>query len=175
MLGVILIGKSNSGKSSIGRDTAVKLDMEYISSGDIARNMTDIQELLNQGQLAPENIMRDRIFQAIRNCDKNFILDGFPRFLDQYEWLNQSIDDIDFIYVIIEASDEDILYRAEQRGRCDDTSIREKLEWFKTYTDPMVEEITRNETVHYIKNGNDQHIYDGIVELISIICREAEH
>ena len=62
---IVLVGGPCSGKSSAGKLTAKKLDIEYISSGDIAREMAkhnnDIRDNLNNGNLAPEDQMRKSI------------------------------------------------------------------------------------------------------------------
>ena len=132
MIGIILVGKSNSGKSVLGKAVAEKLGIRYISSGDIARGMNDIQNSLNSGELAPEDRMRHEILHKIMSCDISYILDGFPRFYDQYEWLNQTIAH-DMIYVYVDVPDEDIISRAMQRGRDDDGSIGKKIKFFKEY------------------------------------------
>ena len=81
-----------------------------------------VQKDLNSGEMAPEDKMRSMILHEINSCDKPYILDGFPRFYEQYEWLNQNID-YDLIYVSIEVPYEDILARAMQRSRRDDEYI----------------------------------------------------
>lgn len=174
-LGIVLLGQSNSGKSTIGKAVADKMGMTYISSGDIARDMSkEITDVLNRGELAPENIMRERILVAINSVEGDFILDGFPRFEDQYEWLNQIVgEDVKFIYVIIDVSNDDIYHRAMRRGRCDDKSIVQKMEWFYTHTQPMIEQIIYSETVHNIKNGDHNDINENIDKLCKIVeeCR----
>lgn len=170
MLGVILLGMSNSGKSTIGKKVAEMLGMRYISSGDIARSMSEeIQGILNQGELAPENIMRERILSAINDADIDFILDGFPRFYEQYEWLNQVTSNVDFLYVYIDASYTDIMNRSIARGRCDDGSITRKFEMFYNHTRPMLEEITKTDKVYYINNGEGNSIYDSICTLCKFV------
>lgn len=171
MLGIVLLGHSNSGKSSIGRAVAEKLGMEYISSGDIARGMSEeIRDILNRGELAPENIMRERIMEKISSVETDFILDGFPRFLDQYEWLNQVTGrETEFIYVHIKVSHEDVINRALFRGRDDDNAIRDKINWFETHTMPMINEITRNNTIYDIENGRYDNIHVSINKLCEIV------
>lgn len=171
MLGIVLLGRSNSGKSTIGKNFADTMaGMRYISSGDIARNMSDeIKEILNQGELAPENIMRERILDAIDDSDKDFVLDGFPRFLDQYDWLNQVTSGIDFIYVVVNISREEAMCRAERRGRDDDDAINKKMQLFDNHTQPMIDEIIQNETVHIINNGDSDCPFENVMKLRDIV------
>lgn len=168
MVGIILIGQSNSGKSAIGKVVAERLGIRYISSGDIARSMKDVQDNLNSGELAPEERMRSEIIRKIAMCDISYILDGFPRFYEQYEWLNQTVIH-DLIYIYIDVPEPDILSRASLRNRCDDGSIEKKIKFFKEHTEPMVQEILGNEDVYIIDNSNDKNVEDNINKLSKIV------
>jgi adenylate kinase family enzyme len=168
MVGIVLIGQSNSGKSVLGKAVAEKLGIRYISSGDIARSMNDVQDSLNSGELAPEERMRHEVLHKIMSCNISYILDGFPRFYDQYEWLNQTIAH-DLVYVYIDVPDEDIISRAKSRNRCDDGSIEKKMKFFKKNTEPMICSILGGEDVYIIENGNDKNINDNISKLNKIV------
>ena len=171
MVGIVLLGQSNSGKSTLGKVVAHKLGIRYISSGDIARSMKDvqIQKDLNSGEMAPEDKMREMILREINSCETSYILDGFPRFYEQYEWLNQHID-YDLVYVNIEVPYEDILSRAMSRSRRDDHYISKKMQFFEENTEPMICEILNNEINSYvINNSNQMSIQDGISKLSMIV------
>ena len=168
------MGRSNSGKSAIGKVVADKLGMRYISSGDIARSMDNIEDDLNNGRLAPEDRMRSAVLNKIISCDVSYILDGFPRFYDQYRWLKENFKHT-MTYVYIHITDEDAISRARQRGRADDKSIDGKLEFFNEYTKPMILKIIDEEgIVPLIENGNDVNIQDSINALIEIIKRSTD-
>lgn len=158
MIGIVLLGQSNSGKSTIGKVVAQRTGIKYVSSGDIARKMSvDVQRDLNAGKLAPEDRMRKEIRWELTH-NNALILDGFPRFLDQYIWMKQF--NARFIYVIIEAPYEDILARAMGRRRCDDQSISNKMQWYEENTKPMIKHIIKaGERVYCISNGNSDDIY----------------
>lgn len=171
MVGIVLLGQSNSGKSTLGKVVAERYGIRYISSGDIARSMKDIQvqKDLNSGEMAPEDKMRSMILHEINSSDKPYILDGFPRFYEQYEWLNQNID-YDLVYVSIEVPYEDILARAMQRSRRDDEYISKKMEFYEQKTEPMIRDIFADGcNVYIISNGNDRSIRDGIDALSKIV------
>ena len=171
MVGIVLLGQSNSGKSTLGKVVAERYGIRYISSGDIARSMKDIQlqKDLNSGEMAPEDKMRSMILHEINSSDKPYILDGFPRFYEQYEWLNQNID-YDLVYVSIEVPYEDILARAMQRSIRDDGYISKKMEFYEQKTEPMIRDIFADGcNVYIISNGNDRSIREGIDALSKIV------
>lgn len=173
VVGVILLGQSNSGKSTLGKKLAEVMKMEYISSGDIARSMSaDVQRKLNAGEMAPEDEMRKQIMCRINNRRRygGFILDGFPRFNDQYVWLNEHAVGIEFVYVIVDVPYIDILGRAVRRRRCDDDSISRKMEWYENNTVPMIKNIISDgRSVYNIDNGDSDDPYRNINRLCDIV------
>lgn len=171
-VGIILIGESNSGKSTIGYKILERLrDMKYISSGDIARSMAKSEankRLLNLGNLAPENIMRSKIREEI-DCDKSFILDGFPRFTEQYEWLKKNTNHM-LLFVNVLAPYNLILRRAKSRGREDDCSILKKHEFYTSNVLPMLEHMRIvGEDIYSVSTADDETVNEFIDELISAV------
>lgn len=139
---LIFIGAPCSGKSEIGQRIAYETDMEYISSGDIARSIPGIENDLNAGGFAPEQIMRSRIIEEIHKYDK-VVLDGFPRFMEQYDYLvkNGDFDSIKCVYIDIGLSTAQ--ERAAKRGRNDDNIISFIVRYNKymRVTQPMVDSL----------------------------------
>ena len=77
MIGIIMLGESNSGKSTISKIVQKKLakngvNVRYISTGDLARQFADANEL-NAGQMADEQTMRNEIIKAVRSDNTSFI------------------------------------------------------------------------------------------------------
>lgn len=131
---IVLIGAPCSGKSTIGKEVANRINAQYISSGNIARKMaemnSDINDSLNAGKLAPENEMRSAISYEINNtCNDTIILDGFPRFDEQAKWLYENFD-MDIRYVAIETPLHTLIDRARHRGRMDDDSFIDRYAYY---------------------------------------------
>ena len=139
---IVLIGGPCSGKSSIGKLTADKLHIQYISSGDIARRMAKcdntVMNIINSGGLAPEDEMRKSVYNSICHCLKEndiIILDGFPRFIEQAIWLDDNIGDMaDIYYVLIHAPSWILRDRAKERDRSDDCSFEKRLIYYRNVT-----------------------------------------
>ena len=103
-MNVILLGAPGSGKGTIAGRIEKHFGSIQISTGDILRaaisNGTEIGKLAEQymtrGDLVPDDvimgIMKDRLREE--DCNKGFILDGFPRTLVQAEKLSTLLEEI---------------------------------------------------------------------------------
>lgn len=157
MVGIVMLGMTTSGKSTIGRYIALKLGLRYISSGDIARQM-NVDDILNKGELAPEDEMRKRILESINCADTSYILDGCPRFYEQYAWLNRNINH-KLVYLDIHIAPQVAYVRAENRGRDDDNyaSVQKKIDYYIDNIEPMIKYIADHEKYYYrIANNNGE-------------------
>lgn len=140
---VVLIGPPCSGKSTIGKKLAESLGYKYISSGDIARQMAEEDgniDNLNAGNMAPEDRMRQKIAEVF-NENSDIILDGFPRFLEQWTWMVENFEH-EFAYIVIDAPILMLFSRVAQRGRADDDAFMNRMEYYIKNTMPMTDEIT---------------------------------
>lgn len=142
---IVLVGPPCSGKSVTGKLTASKMNINYISSGDIARDMakvnTQIYNDLSAGKMAPEEMMRntisDRLWKYFIKEDRNVvILDGFPRFGDQIEWLYSRVKDsnINIKFVLFNIPLSTIIERSANRNRDDDKSLEQRLRYYYNIT-----------------------------------------
>lgn len=172
MYGIILFGKPGSGKSTIGRQLSNLYNYRYISSGDIARSLAEsdskIRELLNNGHMAPEHIMRSMIRHEITKClysNVGFILDGFPRYNYQDDYLTCMFPDMMMIRVLIDADDDVVMDRCAKRGREDVGSTAERLDYYHKNTEPLVD------NVHIIVDTNGVDV-DSITSMVHTLQKE---
>ena len=99
MVRLILLGPPGAGKGTQAQKLAAELKVPHISTGVILREAAEKKTVLGKkakaimdaGQLVSDDIMlgiiRDRL-QA-KDCEKGYILDGFPRTIPQAEALDQ--------------------------------------------------------------------------------------
>lgn len=148
---IVLVGGPCSGKSSAGKIAAKNLGAKYISSGDIARDMArydvDMQMDLDSGKMAPESKMREEISKRLWKCFNKLdmsliVLDGFPRFGEQAEWLRNEFHTINIKYVLFHAPSWVLRQRAKSRNRSDDGSFGQRLTYYC--------EITYKELYNYV-------------------------
>jgi adenylate kinase len=92
-LGIILLGPPGVGKGTQGQLLQEKYEMPLVSTGDILReavkNKTPLgikaNAYMTKGELVPDDVVIGIIVDRLkeRDCDGGFILDGFPRTIDQ--------------------------------------------------------------------------------------------
>ena len=117
---LIFIGAQASGKGTQAKIISEKLGLKHISTGDLLRSATgklkeEIDSYINEGNLVPDELIF-RLLKAKIVGLNGFILDGFPRNLEQAEML-EKITKIDKI-IDIEISDATAIKRISGRRNC---------------------------------------------------------
>lgn len=143
MMKILLIGPQGSGKSTQGKMLADDLHIPYISTGDIFRQIASedseqgkkIKQIIESGTLVDDqttaNLLEKRI-KAI-DCRNGYILDGYPRNLEQANL----VPNLDFDKVLyINIPEQEAIERLLKRRRTDDTedSIRLRLNQYQQQT-----------------------------------------
>ncbi|MEM1107820.1 MAG: nucleoside monophosphate kinase [Planctomycetota bacterium] len=105
----IIMGPQGSGKGTQAKLLKNKLDASHFSVGDIFRWHVQshtklaarIKRLIDAGQLVPDDIVEEIIKRRLSEHDWNygFILDGFPRNVEQAEFFLESYDVDAVIYI----------------------------------------------------------------------------
>lgn len=98
MMRSIFLGAPGTGKGTQAALLAEKYHIPHISTGDMLRdavkNGTDLgkkaKEYMDAGELVPDSVMIDLVKERLlrNDCEKGFILDGFPRTIHQTEVLD---------------------------------------------------------------------------------------
>ena len=126
-MNLILVGPPGAGKGTQGEILSKKLGIDTISTGVMLRTaikeQTEVGKLaeqyINDGKLVPDDvivaIVKERLAQP--DCDKGFILDGFPRTTAQAEALTASGVKIDKVSSL-EVEDSVIVERLSARREC---------------------------------------------------------
>ena len=124
---IIFLGAPGSGKGTVAKKLAEKYGYLHLSTGDLFRETlkldtplaNQIREYIKQGKLVPDevtnNMMKQYIVNAINN-NKCFLLDGYPRTIDQAEFL-KTICDIDLV-IYLNISEELATKRIIGRRSC---------------------------------------------------------
>ena len=129
---MILLGAPGAGKGTQAKLISKNFNIPHISTGDILRsNVSQETELglkakgyMEAGALVPDelvlSLVKDRLLQG--DCEKGFILDGFPRNLQQAKALNQMLHEIkmnmDRVFLLNVDKDE-VVVRISGRRFCE--------------------------------------------------------
>jgi len=128
---LVILGLPGSGKGSQSRKISERFGIPQISTGDILRQAvkegTELgrkaRRYMKQGQLVPDLLMAKLVVQRLEegDCQRGFILDGFPRTIVQAETLddllkkkNMALDAV----LKLQVSDETVIRRLSHRRLC---------------------------------------------------------
>ncbi|MCX7928054.1 MAG: adenylate kinase [Candidatus Omnitrophica bacterium] len=128
---IILLGPPGAGKGTQAKQLSFELDLAHIATGDLLRfNVSEktvlglkAQEYMNKGLLVPDDLviqmLKERFMQA--DVKKGFILDGFPRTIQQAIALDDLLKNynwrIDFVFNL-DCSEKVIIQRLSGRLVC---------------------------------------------------------
>lgn len=146
---LILLGIQGSGKSTQGSILSEKLGIPYLSTGHIFRDMSKektpvgryIKETINAGYLIPDEKTLPIVEEYLKKpeYEKGYILDGFPRTINQAKEFHNGIDKV----IYLKVSDKEALWRLSSRqdNREDETlaGIRKRIELFHKFTEPVLD------------------------------------
>jgi adenylate kinase len=153
---IVFLGPPGSGKGTQAKLLAERLRVPAISTGDILRaavkDRTPLgvkaQAIMEKGELVSDDLIVALIRERIAQTDARdgFILDGFPRTLEQGRALEtmlmeqgESLNAAVNFGVPESALVERMLSRAKAEGRADDRpeTIRERLRVYREKTEPL--------------------------------------
>ena len=125
---IVLLGPPGSGKGTYASRLSPILRIPHIATGDMVRKEISeqtelgkaIKEYSNKGELVPDQIIIKLLIKRLEwsDCEKGFILDGFPRTEKQAEALAK-ISMID-VAINLNVPDEIIIQRLSNRLTCKD-------------------------------------------------------
>jgi len=128
---LILLGPPGAGKGTQAKKLVEKYGIPQISTGDIPREAVkngtplgkEAKAYMDKGELVTDaivvGIIRDRLQE--KDCEKGYILDGFPRTVPQADELKKALSEmgqsIDSVLSIVVANDE-LIKRLTGRRTC---------------------------------------------------------
>ena len=128
---IVLLGPPGSGKGTQAEFITEKLGVPHISTGDMFRKAIEegtelgkeAKKYLDSGQLVPDEItvgiVKERLNKS--DCEKGFLLDGFPRTVAQAEALDGILKEKDTgldAVININVPREELLKRLTGRRIC---------------------------------------------------------
>ena len=131
-MNIILMGLPGAGKGTQASEIVKKFPIPHISTGDMFRKAikdeTDLgkeaKSYMDRGELVPDEVTVGIVKERISEDDakKGFLLDGFPRTIEQAEALNSIMSELDReidAVINIEVPEEELMNRLTGRRICE--------------------------------------------------------
>ncbi|MDN3509625.1 MAG: adenylate kinase [Candidatus Neptunochlamydia sp.] len=126
---LILLGPPGAGKGTQAGLLSETLQLPHISTGDLLRSNTKegtelgktAKGYMDQGRLVPDALILDMLFARVaqEDCQRGYILDGFPRTLAQAKTYGQRLGkDTKTSAINLSLSNEIIVDRLSKRLTC---------------------------------------------------------
>jgi adenylate kinase len=130
-MNIILLGPPGAGKGTQAKMLIDEYQIPQISTGDILRAAVkegtplgkEAKSFMDKGELVPDSVVIGIVEERIQepDCEKGYMLDGFPRTVPQAEALDQMLSklsaQIDHV-VSIEVANEELVKRLTGRRTC---------------------------------------------------------
>ncbi len=141
-MNLVLLGLPGAGKGTQAGLLSEKYGIPHVSTGDMFRRAikegTDLgkkaKSYMDEGELVPDEvtigIVEDRLGQD--DCREGFILDGFPRTLEQAEALSEILVDLDRqldLAVFMHLPEEELIKRLTGRRVCPECGANYHVEY----------------------------------------------
>lgn len=130
-MNLLFMGPPGAGKGTQARLISEKYGIPHISTGDMLRDAVakrtelgkKVKKIMEKGELVPDDlinqIVKERLSQ--RDCNKGFILDGYPRTLGQAQVLESILQEfskkLDLV-IFVDVPEEKLVLRITSRRVC---------------------------------------------------------
>ncbi|WP_254761631.1 adenylate kinase [Natrinema marinum] len=174
---ILILGAPGAGKGTQSAKITEEFGVDHITTGDALRNNKEMDisdmdteydtpgEYMDRGELVPDDVVNAIVDEALSQAD-GFVLDGYPRNLEQAEEL-EDMTDLDVV-LYLEVGEEELVHRLtgrrldpetgdiyhveynppedpevedrlEQRDDDTEETVRERLSVFHENTEPVIE------------------------------------
>ena len=150
---LVLLGPPGAGKGTQAAILSEKLGIPHISTGDLFRANIgegtplgiEAKQYIDAGKLVPTDVTARMVQSRLAESDaaEGFLLDGFPRTVEQADILADLLDEagnpLDGV-INYQVSEDIVVERMLSRGRADDNeeTIRTRLGVYRDETAPLI-------------------------------------
>ena len=145
---IVMLGGPGSGKSTYTEYLIKHFNITHIYPGGMLRKEVEkgseigqqVKSIIDRGEFVPNQIVLDLIIKKVEQSPQGYVLDGWPRYMQQVEDMEKAEIGYDYA-VFLDVSREEVMRRLLARGRADDTEeiIGNRIELYKKETGPVIE------------------------------------
>ncbi|WP_435127834.1 adenylate kinase [Halobaculum sp. D14] len=130
---ILLLGPPGAGKGTQSKRLADEYDLDHITTGDALRANKEMEteygtpaEYMDAGELVPDPVVNEIVVAALEDAD-GFVLDGYPRNLDQAEFLSEETD-LDYV-IFLDVPEDELVDRLTGRRVCPECGANYHVEF----------------------------------------------
>ncbi len=190
---VIFVGPPGVGKGTQANRLVGDLEVVHLSTGEILRAAmkeesplgVEARQYVEAGKLVPDRLIVNMIGDRLNrpDCENGWLLDGFPRTVDQARALDELLAEqsrrIDVVLALVAPVEElkqRLLKRAELEGRSDDnpTTIAQRLTVYEEQTAPVLDYYRRQSLLREIDGlGTPDEVFERVSQTIRSSSEQA--
>ena len=174
---LLFIGPPGAGKGTQANLFCKKYGIDHLSTGDLLRDEVSsgsvlgikAAETMNQGELVSDELVLSIVEGRLLNSNKGWLLDGFPRNVNQanslkhlLEKINQPLEAV----ISIKIADDYLIKRLLARGREDDNEevIVNRLKIYRDKTSPLIDLYSKQGILKEIDGNDDIDVVFSCIE-----------
>ena len=174
---LLFIGPPGAGKGTQANLFCTKYGLDHLSTGDLLRDEVSsgselglqASEVMNKGELVSDELVLSIVERRLENIKKGWLLDGFPRNVNQanslknlLEKINQPLEAV----ISIKIADDYLIKRLLARGRDDDNEkvIVNRLKIYREQTSPLIDLYSRQGILVDIDGNADIDVVFSCIE-----------
>lgn len=163
---ILFFGPPGSGKSVQGQLLVERNNWQWLSTGDMFRNSKNPEVLkrLATGELIDNKLTNKVLSDALDGTGSGVkvVLDGYPRNLEQVNWLNENLPKYGrkvSCVILFDVPREELVKRLSSRGRAEDNIgvINRRLDIYDEKTKPVVDFYRTHSSVLTVDGTGDMH------------------
>ena len=174
---LLFLGPPGAGKGTQANLFCKKYGMDHLSTGELLRDEvlsgSDLglkaAEIMNKGELVSDELVLSIVEGRLVNINKGWLLDGFPRNVNQANSLKKLLDKINQpleAVISIKIADDYLIKRLLARGRNDDNEdvIINRLKIYREKTAPLIDLYSKRGILEGIDGNADIDVVFSCIE-----------